>query len=535
MNILKFLILFISLFSYTLANDAYKEKTYTIIIPESWKPYYFVNKNGEIDGYSIDLIESILKEANIKYKYKVVKQTKQLYPPLRSGDAHILPNLGISSKRESFISYSHKTDTSKLLIYKRSNSTHIKNMSDVKLIGTVARNIANCVIKENYPDIKIKTYNDMYDALSDILTGDIDAFCYPEPLVKYFLKESNLEDKIEPFFDTKKETFRAIAIAKTNPELITPINKALETIKQNGDYEKIYQKWFAKEKEFALSLKQTILSVSIFFVVIFIIFIILNRKKLLVTNGQLQVEVELQKKKLEKQNILIVNQSKMVAIGDMIGNIAHQWRQPLSSISMHANNILADIDLDQLDSKETKDGMNSILEQTEHLSSTIETFRDLIKGSKESKDVILQETIEKSIHIVSATLKNNYINIEENLEDNPIVLNMVENELTQVLINIINNAKDALLINDSEDKKIIISLLKKGDYALITIEDNGGGISEDILPRIFEPYFTTKHPSQGTGLGLHISYKIITENLKGKLYAQNTKIGVKFFIELPLN
>ena len=116
-----------------------------------------------------------------------------------------------------------------------------------------------------------------------------------------------------------------------------------------------------------------------------------------------------------------------------------------------------------------------------------------------------------------------------------LLIKMVENELTQVLINIINNAKDALLINDSEDKKITISLLKKGDYALITIEDNGGGISEDILPRIFEPYFTTKHPSQGTGLGLHISYKIITENLKGKLYAQNTKIGVKFFIELPLN
>ena len=150
---LKFLILFISLFTYNLANVDYEQKTYTIIIPESWKPYYFVNKDGEIDGYSIDLIEAILKEAEIKYKYRVVKQTKQLYPPLRSGVAHILPNLGISSKREDFILYSHKTDTSKLLFYKRTNATHISNIDDVTSVGTVTRNIANSVIKENYPKI----------------------------------------------------------------------------------------------------------------------------------------------------------------------------------------------------------------------------------------------------------------------------------------------------------------------------------------------------------------------------------------------
>ena len=239
-----------------------------------------------------------------------------------------------------------------------------------------------------------------------------------------------------------------------------------------------------------------------------------------------------QEKESEK---LIVQQSKLVAMGEMIGNIAHQWRQPLASISMQANNILADIDFDQLNSKETKKSMHGVLEQTQHLSNTIETFRDFIKGSKETKDVVLQDTIKNSIHIVSATLKNNYINVEQNLDnDNSILINIVENELTQVLINVINNAKDALLTKGSEDKKIIIALQKKSDYALITIEDNAGGIPENILPRIFEPYFTTKHPTQGTGLGLHISYKIITETLSGKLYAQNTQNGAKFFIELPL-
>jgi len=227
--------------------------------------------------------------------------------------------------------------------------------------------------------------------------------------------------------------------------------------------------------------------------------------------------------------------TKMAAIGEMIGNIAHQWRQPLSTISMESNNILVDIELEMLDKNTLKEASLNIIKQTQYLSQTIDTFRDFVKEKKELKEAILQESIDRALHIMSATLQNNFIELQNNINyDDPIKITLIESELSEVIINILNNAKDILLEKNIKDKWIKISLEKTNTQVVITIEDNGGGIADDIMPKIFEPYFTTKHQNQGTGLGLHISYKIIVDSLKGKLYAKNTENGAKFFIELPL-
>jgi C4-dicarboxylate-specific signal transduction histidine kinase len=116
----------------------------------------------------------------------------------------------------------------------------------------------------------------------------------------------------------------------------------------------------------------------------------------------------------------------------------------------------------------------------------------------------------------------------------PIKIKLILGELAQVIMNIINNSKDALLINKIQNPTIIIDVIKKENKAILTIEDNAGGIKEDILPHVFEPYFTTKHQSQGTGLGLYISFNIVKDSLKGNIYIKNTQSGAKTFIELPI-
>ncbi|MCK5294124.1 MAG: HAMP domain-containing histidine kinase, partial [Arcobacteraceae bacterium] len=215
---------------------------------------------------------------------------------------------------------------------------------------------------------------------------------------------------------------------------------------------------------------------------------------------------------------------------------AHQWRQPLSAISTMASGIKVEEELNVLDTKQLSEKMDLILTKTEYLSETIDTFRDFIKEEKETKEVILQERIDAALDIVGMVLKDNQIKLNKNLDySSPIKITMIVGELTQVIINIINNAKDVI-----SEKKIIkpyidLNLIKQNKKAIITIEDNAGGIPEEIIDKIFDPYFTTKHESQGTGLGLHMSRKIIFESLKGKLYVENTDIGAKFFIELPLN
>jgi signal transduction histidine kinase len=225
----------------------------------------------------------------------------------------------------------------------------------------------------------------------------------------------------------------------------------------------------------------------------------------------------------------------MVAMGEMIGNIAHQWRQPLSSISVCASGLHMENEFKTLTDEKIDKYVDSIMKSANYLSETIETFRNFIKGDKVKQNMILQEEIKKSLFIVVNTLDNKNIKLIDNIDyDSPLRVPLISNELPEVIINIINNSKDVLQEKKIQKPWIKLDLSHNKTHAIITIEDNGGGIPEDIIERIFEPYFTTKHESQGTGLGLHMSYRIITESLEGNLYVENTEDGAKFFIELPL-
>ena len=258
-------------------------------------------------------------------------------------------------------------------------------------------------------------------------------------------------------------------------------------------------------------------------------------KDLKALNETLEDTIKIEVQKNREKDKQLFDSEKMVQMGEMIGNIAHQWRQPLSAISSTASGMFVEKECNLLTDEKFSASCKTIVQNTEFLSETINTFTDFIKEKKEIKEVILQDRINNALKIVSASINSKFINLICEIEsENPIKITMIVGELSQVIINIVNNAKDVLLANKVKDSWIKLELHKKDNTAIITIEDNGGGIPDDILPRIFEPYFTTKHKSQGTGLGLHMSYKIITESLGGKLYVKNTKYGAKFFIELPL-
>jgi signal transduction histidine kinase len=255
----------------------------------------------------------------------------------------------------------------------------------------------------------------------------------------------------------------------------------------------------------------------------------------------LKTNIDKTKKIIEQNELIVLNQTqliqsaKMAQMGEMIGNIAHQWRQPLSLVSSVASKIKLNYQLGmQPDPKEIEGDMDLLLDKAHYLSSTIDTFRDFIKEEKEFKEVVLQDRIDTALNIVKDTLKSFKIDFINAADPSPIRFKTVVGELDQVIINIINNAKDALLENYISNPWVKLDVYQEENRLIITIEDNAGGIPEEILPKIFNPYFTTKHQSQGTGLGLHMSYKIMSESLKGTLYVKNTENGAKFFIEHPL-
>ena len=221
------------------------------------------------------------------------------------------------------------------------------------------------------------------------------------------------------------------------------------------------------------------------------------------------------------KNKLFEEQSKLAAMGEMIGNIAHQWRQPLSVITTISSNIKLRSEYEQLEGYDIESDMNIIMQQAQYLSKTIDDFRNFIKNTKEAQKLSLKDTIEKTLSILHSAMVNNCINIISNLEDD-MNIDGYENELIQSFINIINNSKDAIKENVKNAEKLIFINTKKEDSSLIiTIKDNGGGISDNIIHRIFEPYFTTKNKTVGTGIGLSMTYKMITERHNASIDVYN--------------
>jgi two-component system sensor histidine kinase EvgS len=235
----------------------------------------------------------------------------------------------------------------------------------------------------------------------------------------------------------------------------------------------------------------------------------------------------------EKDNLLI-QKEKLASLGEMIGNIAHQWRQPLNVISTSISSMkLKYMFGETINEKDMEEYSKTILDSCFYLSDTIDTFRDFIKDDKEKKMARIDKVFDDTISIVDATLHHHGISISKNIQDN-IELYFYVGEFEQVIINILNNAKDILIQNNIEEPQIYIDVKKSKNKLIVTIEDNGGGVPKDIISHIFEPYFTTKHKSKGTGLGLHMSYRIVTQSLNGNIYVKNTDQGAKFFIEIPI-
>ncbi len=219
---------------------------------------------------------------------------------------------------------------------------------------------------------------------------------------------------------------------------------------------------------------------------------------------------------------MLEEQSKLASMGEMIGNIAHQWRQPLSVISTGATGMKIQKEYGMLDDVVFYETCDIIDENVQYLSKTIDDFRDFIKGDVTFKLVAVSEVLEDTLNLLKASLSNHYIKLILSIEED-LQINANKNELQQALINIINNAKDMLVENVRESERLIFISTKLLDDTSLELKicDNGGGIPLNIIDRIFEPYFTTKHQSNGTGLGLSMSHKIITQRHHQTIVAYN--------------
>jgi signal transduction histidine kinase len=239
------------------------------------------------------------------------------------------------------------------------------------------------------------------------------------------------------------------------------------------------------------------------------------------------------KKNLEKQKKAFLEQSKTAAMGELISMIAHQWRQPLQTVSILAQKLIITKATDgHVNNEILEKAVKDIDIQLSYMSRTIDDFRNFFKP--ESSSIISKPSaiIEKAIKFLHYVLTINNIDFELDIKKD-YEINIIENNLIQVLINIIKNSIDVLLERNIQSKKITIRCDFNENYVIIEIEDNAGGIPKEDLKKVFDSYYTTKNDEKGTGLGLYMSKIIIEDHSLGKLSVKNGSDGALFKIELP--
>jgi len=239
--------------------------------------------------------------------------------------------------------------------------------------------------------------------------------------------------------------------------------------------------------------------------------------------------------KNEQQHKQLIQQSRLAQMGEMLSMIAHQWRQPLTAISATSSTITLKATIEKLDNKDAIKLASKITNYVNYLSSTIDDFRNFFKNNKTKKAISLEELTKSTLDIIQASIENKKITIQKDIQGE-YRCETYANEVKQVLLNLLKNAEDALLDKKPQNPTITIETpkeLQSDKTIVITVKDNAGGIPEDIIDKIFDPYFSTKLNKDGTGLGLYMSKIIIENHCNGKLKVQNGVDGAIFSIELP--
>jgi len=515
------------------------------------------NSNKEYTGILKDFLDLVRKNSNLKFNLITKKNWKETIESISSNECDIISTASTSLKIKNKLNFTRRYIDIPLVFATKDKVSFIDNIASLKnkKIGVVKDITFIDFLKKHYPYLDIVEVNNINEGLKKVskneLFAQIDTIStISNEIQENFLTELKISGKL------KENLPLYFAVRKDDNFLLNILNKSINSIDDFAK-QKIVNKWISIEfkNNFDYSLLWKIL---LFFVTI--LAILLYRQRLLnkvnsvlkdkvdektielkKLNESLEIRVEEEVQNNREKDRLLSQQVKMAAMGEMLENIAHQWRQPLSIISTTSSGIVMQKKAEILKDEFLIKSMDTINDTAQYLSKTIEDFKNFYEPNKNIVKFNIKTVYTKTLDIINSKYKNLNIKFIENIES--IDLLGLDSELIQVIINILNNSKDALESNNnSEERYIFVDIYKKENFLIISIKDNAGGIDESIIDRIFEPYFTTKHKSQGTGIGLYMSQEIITKHMYGEItiknkhftYNNKSYIGAWFTVKVPL-
>ena len=528
-----------------LLNDKEKnylenKKTIKMCVDPDWMPFEKIEKGKHV-GIAADYIKII--EEKIKKPITLIP-TKTWSESLELGqkkDCDIFSLIRTTPQREKYLNFTKPYLEIPLVIAADINAPFIDNILQVKdkKIAIVKDYAVGEILRIKYPDINFVDVNNIHEGLELVEKGNVFGFIDTLLTIGYQIQNNYIGQlKISGRFNEIWEL--GIGVRNDEPILTSIFDKAIDDISANQK-QRILNKWISVnyQKEIDHVFLYEVLAGLIVFT--FILFLFYRQYLLKKLNAQLNEKVKLEIQKNEEKNRILIQQSRMASMGEMLENIAHQWRQPLSTISVAASGMEVKKEFSTLSDEEFFEGINHIKKSTVYLSNTIDDFRTFFIKEKKTSQMNIKNAIEKALELMGNTFMQQRINLVKNIEEIEIL--SLENELIQVLMNIFVNAKDALKQTLGDEKYIIIDVFKKEDNLIIQIKDSAKGIDEKIIDKIFEPYFTTKHKFKGTGIGLYMSKLLVEKHLKGSIKTSNTEFtfmdkihkGALFEIILPIS
>ena len=511
-----------------------KKDTLSMCVVPNAMPYSDI-KDDEFVGFIADYIHLI--EEKIKKPIKLIPTQSWAESLEFATDrkCDILPSAVWTQERDDIFSFTKPYLNIPFVLLTKSDTSFINNIGSLKnkKISVVESYSIINTLRNKYKDIEFVEVKDIDDGIKKILNGEVYGHIDSISTSWYkiqskYLTKISISSKLDENID--------ISIATVPDDILYGIfQKAVLSIDEYNKNE-ILNRWTFTEyqKEFDYSI---IWKISIFLILIFMAILyrqkLLKRlnetliekvhqktKKLREINNQLEEKIKKEVDENLKKDRLLSQQQKMISMGQMIENIAHQWRQPLSLITTSVSGLKIKKMLGDLDDEFFNKTLDSVMNTSQYLSSTIDDFRYFFKPQREKEDFYLENCCNRTIDLLEANFLEKNIKVICTIDD--VKINGYETELIQVLINLLNNSKDAL--ESKEDEKLIfIDILRKNNKAIIKIKDNAGGIDEDILDKVFEPYFTTKHQAQGTGIGLYMCQEIVTKHMNGHIDITNTQ------------
>ncbi|XPV69500.1 MAG: transporter substrate-binding domain-containing protein [Halarcobacter sp.] len=500
----------------------------TMCIDPNGMPYDGIKNKSQI-GINKDFIKMIENDINKKIRLVPTKTWSDSLNYFKAGKCEIISLIAATKLRNKYMNFTSPYLDSSITLATRSGSPSIVNISSLenKKIAIVKNYATYDIVKEIYPNLKIVEVETLNDGLIKIKDGNVFGVIDSLVSINYHLQKSFFSDiKINAILDKKLNL--SFGVNKKDKLLFSILEKAVLGIKER-DKQVIMNQWFNKDykKEVYSEIFWKILAI-LFLLLLFLLYRHYETRRV---NIDLKIKVDKELKKSREKDEIIFHQNKMVSMGQMLENIAHQWRQPLSQINSSVLVIDQALKTNNIKNKMINKKLDEIESMTNYMSNTIDDFKSFIKRNENSVEFNLLDSIKRSINIVEGAYTHSGIELELEAPNN-IYLHGYPNDIQQALIVILNNARDAVLGDKIEKPKVTIMVKKDTDFVYIYIEDNAKGIKKEVLDKIFEPYFTTKPQTKGSGLGLYLSKKIIEESMQGDLQANNTNFGAQFIIKL---